>query len=212
MIEYEFDQQFYDAIAKGEKRATLRKMRIRPRRHAREGERIECWSWVNGLRLQIRAAECAGVDGVFMELGQGVFRLGPIIHNRSTWPDLDAGGREGLARLTGFTGGWAEAARYYEATYGAEPWTGCLVTWRDLEYTGPLPSVPQLRDLAILTQHARVIPCYGKVSPAVAHSLLVLGWAEVCDRSETFRPADRRGTVPIRITDKGRWILDRFGK
>lgn len=209
MIPYKFDMRFWTPIADGTKRATLRKLRTRPRRHARPGEEIQLWA-INDPPLQIRRAECAGVDGVLMELDTDKFCLGDITRNRSTWPNLDLGGREGLAKLCGFEH-FTDAAAYWSGVHGGGPFTGCLITWRDMEYAGPPPSRPQLRDLRVLAVNERVIPAYGKISSAVAHSLLVLQWAEVCDRSQAITGREQRSYVPIRITDLGRWILERFG-
>jgi hypothetical protein len=212
VIEYDFDPRFWNPIASGEKRGTIRRMRTKPRRHARPDEAIELWALVDGRRLQIRKAACATVEGVFMHLERGIFRLGPIFKNRSTWPDLDAGGREGLARLTGHPGGWKEAAEYYAAVYGEGPETLCLVTWRDRDYDGPIPTVPQLRDLRILVDAGVLIPAYGKISVQVGFSLLLLKWAEVTDPAKVYFKNDERGHVPIRPTELGRWILDKFEK
>ncbi len=212
MIQYEFDARFFDAIAAGDKRATLRRLRTRPQRHARPGERIECWAWVKGLRLMIRPAEAAEILGVWMELGTDSFRMGPIIQNRNTWLELDPGGREGLARLTGHPGGWKEAAADYAARYGTGRWQGVMISWRDLDYTGPIPSRQQLRDLRVLAAAEKpIIPSYGKISPTVAHSLLVLKWAEVTDRGGQYLVDGHRGTIPVIISELGRQILERFG-
>jgi hypothetical protein len=212
VIQYDFDPKFWNPIASGEKRGTIRRLRMKPRRHARPDELIELWAVVGGKRLQIKRAACAAVEGVFMHLDRGIFRLGPIFKNRSTWPDLDAGGREGLARLTGHPGGWAEAALDYSARYGDGPQTLCLITWRDRDYDGPVPTPQQLRDLRILIENDVVIPAYGKISVQVAFSLLLLKWAEVTDPSRVYFDNEKRGHVPIRATELGRWILDRFEK
>jgi hypothetical protein len=211
VIEYQFDMGFAAAIEAGSKRGTIRRLRIPPRRHAFPGERIGLWIDDGLYRKQIRQADCAGVDGIYLHLARDIVRVGPLARNRNTWPDLDAGGREGLARLTGHAG-WKAAGEAYAARYGDLPFTGCLVTWRDPEYSGPIPSRPQLEALRILTEHDRVIPAFGKFHPRTGHSLLVLAWAEVTDRSQQFRIEDQRGQSPIRITDLGRWILERFGK
>lgn len=213
MIPYDFAGKYWTPILKGEKRGTIRRLRTKPRRHARPDEPIELWGLVDGRRLKIRNATCATVEGVFLLLGAGLIRLGPIFKNRSTWPVLDAGGREGLARLTGHPGGWKEAAGEYAARYGDGPETLCLVTWRDREYDGPIPTPQQLRDLRILASRQAVVPRFGKISPQVAYSLLCLKWAEVFNKSQQF-VVDRNqsGDVAIQISDLGRWILDRFEK
>lgn len=212
MIEYDFDPKFWNPIAQGIKRGTIRRMRTKPQRHARPDEDLELWARVDGRRLQIKRATCATVEGVFMELGRGIFRLGPIFKNRSTWPDLDAGGREGLARLTGHAEGWAQAAADYSARYGDGPQTLTLITWRDRDYDGPKPTPQQLRDLRILARETVVIPAYGKISVQVGHSLLILKWAEVTDPAQAYFDREKRGHVPIRLTELGRQILDRFDK
>jgi hypothetical protein len=210
MIEYDFDAGFWNPIKSGTKSGTIRKLRTKPRRHAKPGEPIELWAAVDGRRLCIARKQCLEVQGVVFKGAANRIHLGPITQNRSTWAELDLGAREGLARLTGHAD-WKEARDAYERRYGEDPVTLCLVTWADREYDGPIPSVPQLRDLAILIQHKSVIPAYGKISPAVGHILLVLGWAEVIDRTTVSHP-DGRGYVPIRISEKGRWILQRFEK
>lgn len=214
MIDYEFDPRYWNVIADGSKRATLRNFRLKPRRHARPGEPLACWIWRDGLRLQVKRAECAEVLGVHMELGRDLFAMGPIFQNRSTWLQLDPGGREGLARLTGHPEGWKAAATVYIARRGPGPWTGCMISWRDPEYAGPIPSTQQLRDLRVLSENKAVIPRYGKISTTVGHSLLVLKWAEVTDKSMEYLTRERGAAseVPIRITELGRWILDRFEK
>jgi hypothetical protein len=209
VIQYDFDPRFWTPIASGAKRATIRRMRTKPRRHARPDEAIECWAVVDNRRLQIRLADCAAVQGVFMELDRDIFRLGDITRNRSTWPDLDAGGREGLAKVTGFDG-WAAAAEYYHSVYGGGPFTGCLISWRDREYTGPKPTAPQMRDLRILARNDAVIPAYGKISVQVGYALLLLKWAEIVDPQQAYFDREKRGHVAIRISELGRWILERF--
>lgn len=212
MIEYDFDTRFWAQIQAGTKSGTIRRMRLKPRRHARPGEPIELWGVGGGKRLQIARKQCLEVQGVVFDGAANRIHLGPIIQNRSTWPELDLGAREGLARLTGHAD-WKEARDCYEARYGEARVTLCLVTWCDREYDGPLPSQPQLRDLRILAGVDRpIIPSYGKISAAVAHSLLVLKWAEVTDRSQQYLVDGHRGNIPIKISDLGRWILDRFEK
>lgn len=212
MIPYDFDASFWNPIARGTKIKTLRNMRTKARRHARVDEPIECWAVVDNRRLQIIRAKCVNVEGVYLHLALDQIRVGPIYQHRDTWAPLKKKARELLAIETGHAGGWKEAALAYSDRRGENPWCGTIITWAPRDYDGPIPTHQQLRDLVILSQHARVIPCYGKISPTVAHSLLILKWAEVCDRTEQFRPHDRRGTVPIRITDLGRWILERFEK
>lgn len=212
MIEYDCDARFWNPIAQKIKIKTLRNFRIGKRRHARVDEPIELWAAVGGKRLQIRKATCIAVEGVTLHIGDTspnqVF-VGPVFKNRSTWKRLTAPERHQLAVDTGHEN-WPAAAGYYVAHYGHKPWHGTLITWGDREYDGPLPSHPQLRDLRILTLHKSVIPAYGKISSTVAISLVVLGWAEVTDRSMCL--GGQRSYTPIRITELGRWILDRFEK
>lgn len=206
-VEYYFDLQFRDQLVDGTKRGTIRRMRTRPQRHAHEGELLELSVVENNMRRMMKRAECAGVDGIFLDLDRDVVRLGHITTNRSTWPDLDAGGREGLAQLLGFRG-WKSAAAYYGERYGRGPFTGSLVAWRELEYDGPKPSKKQLEALRVLTEHAIVIPSRGKFHPVVGHSLLVLKWASTTYREDLYG----NGKVPISITELGKWILERFDK
>lgn len=214
MIQYDCDADFWNPIAKGIKIKTLRNMRTKPRRHARPDEPIELWATVGGKRLQILRAQCVAIEGVALHLAhRRQICVGPIFQHRSTWAPLGLGAREQLAIDTGHAGGWKEAAEAYAARYGYEPWAGTLITWAPREYDGPIPSGPQMRDLRVLaTSEKPIIPFYGKISSAVGHSLLILGWAEVMDRSASYNTPDGRGLVPIRITDLGRWILERFEK
>lgn len=212
MIEYDFDPGFWIPITSGTKIKTLRNMRTRPQRHARVDEAIELWALVDNRRLQISRAKCVNVEGVFLHLALDKIRVGPIFHNRDAWVPLKPKARELLAIETGHAGGWKAAALAYSDRYGENPWCGTLITWGPRDYDGPIPSTQQLRDLKVLTQHDRVIPHYGKISPTVGHSLLILKWAEVTDRTLQYMPKDRRGLVPIRITELGRWILERFEK
>lgn len=212
MIEYEFAADYWNPIARKIKIKTLRNFRIGKRRHARVDEPIELWAVVGGRRMQIRKAVCTAIEGVTLDLSRGAVAVGPIFKNRATWRRLGKAEREQLAIDTGHAD-WRSAAQAYAMRYGEDIWNGTLLTWGDREYEGPIPSRQQLRDLAILAQHKAVIPYYGKISPTVGHSLLILGWAEVPDKSSTYHGrGDNRGMVPIRISDKGRWILDRFEK
>lgn len=214
MIEYDVDPQFADAVKAGSKTATIRRMRLKPRRHARLGEPIEIWAMQGKYRTMIRRAECSELQGVFLHLAANVVRVGPITAHRATWAPLKPAQRRRLAEITGHPGGWKEAAAAYAARYGRDPFTGTIVHWRDREYDGPIPSLPQLRDLKILRAKADepggaggIIPSYGKISTGVGITLCVLRWAEVLS---PWMKAD--GHHPIRITDLGRWILDRFAQ
>jgi hypothetical protein len=211
VIEYDFDARFWNPITQKIKIKTLRNFRLKPRRHARVDEPIECWAAVGGRRLQIRKAVCTAIEGVTLAIDAGAVAVGPIFQHRSTWRRLKRLEREQLAIDTGFAT-WREAADYYAEHYGEGIWHGTLVTWGDREYDGPIPTAPQLRDLRVLTRHDRVVPSYGKISTTVGHGLVILKWAEVCDRGDAYRTATQIGHVPIRITELGRWILDRFEK
>lgn len=210
MIEYDFSADFWTPITKGIKTATLRNMRLKPRRHARAGEPIELWATPADRRLQICRAQCVNVEGVFLHLAAGIVNVGPIERNRSTWLPLKPKARKDLALRTGHAGGWKEAAAAYGARYGEDPWAGTLISWGPREYDGPIPSREQLRDLKVLTCHDVVIPAYGKINARVTVSLVVLGWAEVTDRTMMLLSSGPRSYAPVKITDLGRWILERF--
>lgn len=209
MIEYDFDADFWNPIAQKIKIKTARNFRIGKRRHARPDEPIELWSAVGGKRLQIRKATCTAVEGITIAIGAEIVAVGPIFKNRSTWQRLKRLEREQLAIDMGFKT-WREADAYHSSLRGEGIWHGALITWGDREYDGPIPSVPQLRDLRVLTLHPSVIPAYGKISTTVAISLVVMGWAEVTDRTMSIQ--GQRSFTPIRITELGRWILERFEK
>jgi hypothetical protein len=211
MIEYDFDARFWNPITTGSKSGTIRAIRTKPRRHAKPGEDLELWAQVGGKRLQIARKQCLEVQGVFFKGARNQIHLGDITRNRSTWPELDLGAREGLARLTGHAD-WKEARDCYESRYGEDPVTLALITWCDRDYLGPKPTPQQLRDLRIVVDKGKVIPAYGKISVPVGHALLLLKWCEVVDPASVYWEKAKQGHCAIRATELGRQVLERFEK
>jgi hypothetical protein len=67
--------------------------------------------------------------------------------------------------------------------------------------------MPQLQALKVLTEHAEVIPAYGKILTIVAAGLVALRWAEFSGPAGHMAV---KGYAPIKITELGLEILQRF--
>lgn len=116
MVAYNFQTQFAEAVANGEKRQTIRA--LGKRRHAKVGDKLELYT---GMRTRtcrkLREAVCHDVCTILIDVDR-IWTFQP----QEVHTDLDR-----FARMDGFPN-WSAMREFFTKTHGL-PFEGVMIRW-----------------------------------------------------------------------------------
>lgn len=119
MPAFNFKARFADPICRGDKRQTIRKLRVDGRQPARVGDRL---TFYTGMRTKncrrLAAGQCVDIQSITIA-GADATMLGGVLQGAEQMGML--------ARADGFSG-VADFLRFFEETHGL-PFSGWVIRW-----------------------------------------------------------------------------------